>query len=357
MLFIFGLVLLIVGAEILVRGSSKEAMLLGISPVTIGLTIVAFGTSAPEIAVSVFAAAKGESEMAFGNVVGSNICNIFLILGLAALITPLIVNQKLVRVDVPAMIAASVLASFLAWDGLIDRLDGTILTAGLILFLYLTVKTSEREPPEVVKEYKAHLLEIDSSRSRSHLKNWGLVIGGLILLVVGSDWLVDGAIALARVMGMSELVIGLTIVALGTSLPEIATSVVAGLRGERDIAVGNAIGSCIFNLFAVLGIASIIAPDGILSPQSSLDFDLPVMIAASIACLPIFFFGLRISRWEGGIFVAYYAAYIAYTVISATGHKAEDPFVTAMTFFFLPLTFLTLGIVLYFKTHREPTKA
>ena len=338
--FAAGLVFLLAGAEALVRGASRLAARLGVSSLVVGLTVVAFGTSSPELAVAVEAAAGGQAGIAVGNVVGSNIFNVLLVLGLSSLIMPLIVSQQLVRFDVLWMMAVSVLVLLLALDGHLGRVDGLVLVAGLPIYLgFLTVQNRapriDADDPEPASERGAGGWWV----------NVALVLGGLALLVLGSRWLVDGAVAFARSMGVGELVVGLTIVAAGTSLPEVVTSVVAALRGERDIAVGNVVGSNLVNLMGVLGVASLVAPAGIEVSAAVIRFDLPVMIAVAFACLPIFFTGGVISRQEGAVLLAFYVAYTAYLVLAATQHDALPRFSAVMLSFVLPLTLLTLGVV------------
>ncbi len=351
-LFVLGGVLLVGGAELLVRGASRLALAAGITPLVVGLTVVAFGTSAPELAVTVGSAVTGQADVALGNVVGSNIFNILFILGLAALIRPLVVSQQLVRLDVPLLIGTSILVLGMGLDGRIGRVDGALLTAGVVTYTVLLIRGSRRERPEVVDEYD-EAFRAEAFRATPAVTRTGplvdllLVVGGLGLLVLGSRWLVTAAVATAARLGVSELVIGLTIVAAGTSLPEVATSLLAAVRGERDIAVGNAIGSCLFNLLAVLGLGSLVAPGGIGVPAGALTFDLPIMIAVAIAALPVLFTGATISRPEGAVFLGYYAAYTAYLVLAATDHGATAQLALAMGWFVLPLTLLTLlvGVV------------
>jgi cation:H+ antiporter len=346
LLFALGGILLIGGAELLVRGASRLAIAAGISPLVVGLTVVAFGTSSPELAVTVSSAFAGQSDVALGNVVGSNIFNVLFILGVSALITPLLVAQQLVRLDVPLMIGASVLALLLALDGRIGRLDGIILFAGVVAYTAFLIRQSRRETAAVQQEYDEAFGGAERKRS-SPLVNIVLILAGLGLLVLGSQWLVEGAVMAATALGVSELVIGLTVVAAGTSLPEVATSILAAIRGERDIAVGNVVGSNIFNLLAVLGLGSIVAPAGIPVAPGALAFDLPVMIAVAVAALPIFFTGYLIARWEGAVFLGYYLVYTVYLVLDATNHAAVPAFGATMRWFVLPLTALTLLIIAY----------
>lgn len=343
-----GLVLLVIGAELLVRGAARLAAQFGISPLIIGLTVVAFGTSAPEMAVSIQSAWTGKGDIAIGNVVGSNIFNVLFILGLSALIVPLLVSHQLVRLDVPIMIGASFLAFLLAWDGRLSRLDGVLLFATVLGYTALLVIKSRHDKKAMAEAANSLGSEYDiapGSSARSALRDGVLIVAGLALLVLGSDWLVEGAVSLARAIGLSELVIGLTIIAAGTSLPEVATSVLAAIRGERDIAVGNIVGSNIFNLLAVLGLASLVSPQAIPVAANALAFDFPVMIAVAVACLPIFFAGYTISRWEGLLFLGYYVAYTTYLIMSSAERPFAEVFGNAILGYALPLTAITLLVI------------
>lgn len=342
--FIAGLALLIVGAEFLVRGASRLAAAAGVSPLVIGLTVVAYGTSAPELAVSVQSAVAGRADIALGNVVGSNIFNVLFILGISALIAPLIVAQQLIRLDVPIMIGVSLVLFLLALDGSISRLDGLLLTAGAVVYTIFSIRLSRKESAQVKAEYAA-----EYGTSPLKINTWRqvaarvvFILAGLGLLVLGARWLVDSVSLMAKATGVSDLVIGLTIVAAGTSLPEVATSIVAAIRGERDIAVGNVIGSNIYNILAILGVSSLVATDGIKVAPAAETFDIPVMIAASVACLPIFFTGHLIARWEGVLFFGYYVAYTLYLILNAVQHDSLPMFSTAMWMFVIPLTVITM---------------
>lgn len=352
LLLIAGLVLLSIGAELLVRGASRLAAVLGISPLVIGLTVVAFGTSSPEMAVSVESAFSGQADIALGNVVGSNIFNVLFILGLCALILPLRVAQQLLWLDVPLMIGASILLLLIALDGQISRIDGVMLFGGIVAYTIFAITQGRKESAEVSAEYAGEF----SARGGGWSDTWPvqilLIVAGLAMLVLGARWLVDGAVVIAKYFGISELVIGLTVIAAGTSLPEVAASVVASLRGERDIAVGNVVGSNIFNILAVLGLSSLVSPTGINVAPAALTFDIPVMIAVALACAPIFFTGHLIARWEGGIFVAYYCAYMGYVILNAKEHDALPAFSALMLEFVLPITLLTL--VIGYVRHRTP---
>lgn len=341
--FVLGLVLLVVGAEILVRGASRLAAAAGIPPLIIGLTVVAFGTSSPELAVSVQSTLQGQGDIAVGNVVGSNIFNVLFILGLSALIVPLIVNEQLVRLDVPLMIVASLVLYLFTLNGSLARWEGGILFAAIVAYIaYLIVQNNrnaakaqatggemEYRPPQGVMDW---------------VKNLVMIVGGLAMLVYGSDRLVESAVVIAQFFGLSELVIGLTIVAAGTSLPEVATSVIAAVRGERDIAVGNVVGSNLFNILTVLGIAAVVSPTGVPVSAAALTLDIPFMIIVAVACLPIFFTGNTIARWEGALFLAYYVAYTAYLILQVGRPNATPLLVDVVLYFLAPLTVITIGI-------------
>ena len=351
--FVAGLVLLIWGAEVLVRGAARLASAFGISPLVVGLTVVAFATSAPELAVSMRSSWVGSSGLALGNVVGSNIANILLILGVSALAAPLIVHQKLVRLDVPLMIVISFAVLALGLDGSLGRLDGALLATTLVVYVVWTIRASRRETQAVREEYEGEFG--DGATTANVLWNTALVVMGLGMLVLGAYWLVESAKIFAHWLGASELVIGLTVVAIGTSLPELATSVVAALRGQRDIAVGNAIGSNIFNLLSVLGITALVAPNPIAVPAAVRGFDLPFMIAVAVACLPIFFVGHKISRGNGAWFLFYYGAYLTYLVLEQSEHEALPFYDSLMLGFVVPLTLATL--VIYVVRHLRVGQA
>jgi cation:H+ antiporter len=353
LLFAGGIAALIAGASLLVRGASNLAAALGIPPLVIGLTVVAFGTSSPELAVSVQSAWSGQTDIAVGNVVGSNIFNVLFILGLSALIAPLLVAEQLVRKEVPLMIGVSVLLLVLALDGDVSRIEGALLFAAAVAYTVYLIVQARREGAAASADYEKEFGAGASARGRHWILQIAFIVGGLALLVVGSNWLVEGAVRAARLLGLSELVIGLTIVAAGTSLPEVAASIVAALKGERDIAVGNVVGSNLFNILAVLGISSLVSPAGLNVAPALLAFDLPVMIAVAVACLPIFLTGHEIARWEGALFLAYYCLYVAYLVLAATGHALLPLFASAMLLFALPLTALTLAILSYRALRRR----
>ena len=345
--FIVGLTGLVLGAELLVRGATKLALSWRISPLVIGLTVVAFGTSAPEMAVSTGAALSGQTDLALGNVIGSNTFNVLFILGVSALITPLFVHTQLIRQEVPIMVGASLLLLLVAQDGRIGVADSAMLMALMIAYTVFLVRQSRSQPQAAVDEFAAEMPDLGAGRWDSRWPGQvSLIVAGLVLLVAGADALVDAAVHFARSFGISELVIGLTIVAAGTSLPEVAASVTAALKGERDIAVGNVVGSCVFNILACVGLAGLAAAAAgvgdLAVPASALRFDLWVMLAVAVACLPVFISGGEIARWEGGLFLAYYASYVAYLLLAAQQHAALPAFSATMLSFVLPLTVLTL---------------
>ena len=352
LLLSFGFIFLIAGAEALVRGASRMAADLGVSPLVIGLTVVAFGTSSPELAVSIKSALSGQNGIALGNVIGSNIFNILFILGLSALIIPLTVNQQLIRFDVPLMVLLSVIVLLLSLDHNFGHFDGSILLIGLAFYIIILIYKSRKESTVVIEEYE-NRYSLEMSIRHVWIKNAGLIIGGLIMLIFGSRWLVDGAVSFARYLGVSELVVGLTIVAAGTSLPEVVTSVIAAVHRERDIAVGNVVGSNIFNMMGVLGFAGVVAPTGIEVSVAVIGFDLPVMIAVSLICLPIFFTGGVISRLEGALMLGYYVAYTVYLILAATQHDALPVFNTVVLYFIIPLTVIMFILVTLKEIRRR----
>jgi len=340
--FIVGLVALVGGAELLVRGASRLALSFGISPLVIGLTIVAFGTSAPEMTVSVGAVLNGRTELAFGNAIGSNVFNVLGILGLAAIITPLSVHIQLIRQEAPILIGSAILLLVLSLDGSIGGVDALLLSGLLVGYTVFLIVQSRAEPSTPAEQ--------DAGPSSRGVQI-AFVVGGLILLVGGAQALVSAAVDFARAFGVSEVIIGLTIVAVGTSLPEVAASVMAALKGERDIAVGNVVGSCVFNILGVVGLSGLAAAvmpgaAGLLVPAAVLHFDLWIMLAAFVACLPVFLSGREIARWEGVVFLGYYIAYTAYLVMQSQAHDALPAFSLTMLGFVIPLTIVTLVVSL-----------
>lgn len=346
--FAGGLFALVLGANALVRGASKLALSFGISPLVVGLTIVAFGTSAPEMAVSAGAVLDGQNDIAVGNVVGSNIFNVLFILGVSALVAPLLVNLQLIRQEVPIMIGAALLLLVLGLDGDISVYDGALLMALMVGYTIFLIVQSRRESASQATEFDA---ELKPAAPHAWDARWpaqlALIAVGLVLLVVGSDALVSAAVVFAKALGVSDLVIGLTIVAAGTSMPEAATSLAAAFKGERDIAVGNVVGSNTFNILGCLGLSGLISGDaGLTLAPSVLAFDIWVMLAALLACLPVFLSGREIARWEGGVFLAYYVVYVVYLIMASQHHDALSVFSSVMLGFVVPLTIVTLVVSL-----------
>lgn len=356
---VIGLAMLVYGADLLVKGASRLALSLGMSPLLIGLTVVSFGTSAPELAISMFSSFQGVGDLALGNVIGSNLFNTLAILGLTALVTPMVVQQKLLRIEVPFMIIVSLLTWFMSINGLISRWEGGILFTLLICYLVFCGWEAKREDTAVLGEYEAEFGNPDAgNKSQSRVWNSFLLLIGIVLLVAGSRSLVDGAVDIAKALGISELIIGLTIVSIGTSLPELATSIIAAFKGEQDIAVGNIIGSNLFNLLAVLGLTSFISPNGLPASDHVIYFDLIFMMATAIACLPIFFTGHKISRFEGLCFVVFYLAYMIYTILYSQESEFLSLYKTVMFGFFGPLVMMTLVIIAWryhvLNKHNHP---
>ncbi|MDZ7692279.1 MAG: calcium/sodium antiporter [Balneolaceae bacterium] len=256
------------------------------------------------------------------------------------------VSQQLIRLDVPLMIGLSVIVLLFARDQNISQFEGWLLLAGLAGYIGFLIYENRKktETDNKSTDQNPDIVKKDTGKT-----NWPLnivfIVGGLLLLVIGSRWLVDGAVTFAQYLGVSELVIGLTIVAAGTSLPEVVTSLIAAIRGERDIAVGNVVGSNIFNIMGVLGIAGIIAPAGIEVSEAIYHFDMPIMIAVAFACLPIFFTGGTINRWEGALLIGYYVAYTLYLILATTVHVALPMFSAVMLYFVIPITGITIIII------------
>ncbi|WP_223881073.1 calcium/sodium antiporter [Nesterenkonia ebinurensis] len=363
-LLIGGFVLLVLGGEALVRGAASLGKTVGLSSLIIGLTVVAFATSAPELAVSVGAALTGSPGLAVGNVVGSNIANILFVMGLTAIFGALLVKVQLIKADIPIMIGFSVLALVLALDGGFSVLDGILLFALLLVYLVGTIWFARRQKvrgidpqlgvEEVLNEGAGRLTaKLRATALRSTTVDILLVGLGVAMLVLGAQFLVSSATSIASALGVSELIIGLTIVAIGTSLPELATSVIAAVRGERDMAVGNLVGSNIFNIGAVLGLTSMVAPNGVAVEAAAINFDLPVMIAVALVLLPLAFTGQAIARWEGFVMTAMYVAYVVYLILASADHQVLRPFSAAMLWFVLPITALWLAAMAGYELGRR----
>lgn len=329
-----GLVLLIIGAELMVRAAVRLAERLHVRPLIIGLTIVALGSSAPQMAVSLQAALTDNPDIAVGSVVGSGIFNILVTLGLSALIIPLRVSRQLVRLDIPLMIGASLLVFILAWNKDLGRFDGVLLLGALALYLGLLFRQSR------------HSTRPHGARPQDTQQSWLIsvlmILAGLAMLVFAGRLLLGAAVVVATDLGLSERVIGLTVVAVGTSLPELATSLIAALRGQRDIAVGNVIGANLFNLLGVLGLTALLAPTPLSVSPNALDFDLPVMLGVAALCLPVFYSGYRVTRAEGLLLLGMYLVYGLHVVSFTTGMPLAGKLERLMLFYVLPalLTFL-----------------
>lgn len=310
-IFAVGVVILYYGAEGMLHGAVSIATRMGVSQLVIGLTLVAFGTSAPELSLDISAAIKGSTQLAFGDLVGSNISNIGLILGIAAIICPLRINMRLLRAELPIMIAVSLLVLAIAFDGVISRQDGIFMLAAFVLFLGYSYRAARQESARVKAQFKEEAEET-TLLGEPVGKSWLLVLVGLAGLVIGAQLMVYSAVEAAKLLGVSELLIGLTIVAIGTSLPELATSTVAACRGDADIVVGNVIGSNIFNMLLILAVVAIIQPVPV-SPQS-IRVDLPIMIAFAVALVPIMLRGMVITRREGYLLVAGMGGFLAWQI-------------------------------------------
>lgn len=313
--FITGLAVLIVGAELLVSGGSRLALSLGVKPLVLGLTVVAVGTSTPELAVGITASWEGSGSLAVGNIAGTNVVNILFILGLSALLRPLPLHLQTIRLDLPMMIAAAGLMTAFAWDGVLSRLDGSVMLCAAILYTVALVRRAAGESQAVKDEFQ-DMFGDDGRKAgpavaRMRAANAALLAAGILLSVLGAHWLVSGAVDIARRLGASEAFIGLTIVAIGTSGPELVTTMIATIRDERDVAIGNLLGSSIYNIVAILPITCLVAPVGIPVEPRLLLFDIPLMAGVALLCVPVFMTGRRVSRVEGGVFVALYLGYLS----------------------------------------------
>ena len=338
LLFILGLAGLIFGAELFLKAVDQFGLKWGVSPMIMGLTVVAFATGAPELAISLKAAMNDSADLVLGNIIGSNIANILLILGITGLITPLHIKQRIVRIDVPIVIAMSIGLYVLALDGVLSPMDGGILLMGLLtysIFTFLQIRKNKLDISELyVQEEEVEL----ASGVWFYAKNVGILLAGLVLIVQGANWMVGSAVTIAQLLGMSELVVGLTIVSIGTSLPEVATSMSAARRGNADIAVANVLGSNIYNVLLTLGLTIVVAPGVLEVSRKALILDMPFMIAVAVGCVPIFLAGFDLNRKDAFLFLFYYAAYLIYLVLEATGSVYSDWIEKGFFFGVLPLT-------------------
>ncbi|HEU4522857.1 MAG TPA: calcium/sodium antiporter [Thermoanaerobaculia bacterium] len=317
--FVAGLAGLYYGAEWLVRGASRTARSFGVTPVVVGMTVVAFGTSAPELVVSAVAAFRGQSDVAVGNVIGSNIMNIALILGLCAVMVPINVHRSFIRREIPIMIAVALLVPVIAWDGVVSRFEAFLLVLGFIVFTATSIRSAELEPADAQDEYR-DFEEVSGLEPKPGENLWldaGLIVAGILALVVSAHFLVTASVFFARIVGVSELVVGLTVVAIGTSLPELATSIVAARRKEPEIALGNVVGSNICNVLLILGVAAAVRP--ITVAPSLLRFEIPVSIALSIVLVPFIYPRARLGRLSGVILLVSYAVFTYFVIVQARG--------------------------------------
>ncbi len=319
-LCLLGLCVLVVGAELLTRGGSALAARLGVPPIVIGLTVVAVGTSAPELAVSIDAAAQGNGALAVGNIAGTNTVNVLLILGLSAFIRPLGLHVQTLRLDLPVMVIAAIALMVMAMGGHLTQREGLVLVAAGALYTVIVVHQAQRESRAIRAEFqREYATDWNGAQARRQVVANLTALGvGIAVIALGADWFVDGSVALARIWGVSDAFIGLTVVAIGTSSPELVTTILSTLKGERDIAVGNLLGSSVYNIFFILGAACLVTPQGIPVTTELIWIDIPVMALVALVCIPVFLSGRIITRLEGGLFVAAYATYLACLVVGRT---------------------------------------
>lgn len=357
-IFVAGLLALIGGAELFLKAVDHFGLKWGISPIIMGLTVVAFATGAPELAVSIKAATSGSADLVLGNIIGSNIANILLILGITSLIAPLNITKRVVNIDVPIVIGASALLFLLAYDGELNLNDGIILMLGLLaysIFTYFQIrKNRDQGIEEEIFEYGESIDDL-AQGAFFYIKNISFLLAGLALIVLGSDWMVDSAVTIARIFGLSELVIGLTIVSIGTSLPEVATSLSAARKGNADIAVANVMGSNLYNILLTLGLTLIIAPNALSVSMQAISFDLPIMLIVSITCIPIFIAGFDLTRMDGFFFLFYYGSYLTYLVLETLGSPIILYIRETMYWVIIPTTivYMIWRIVVYYKSSKN----
>ncbi|MBN2193390.1 MAG: calcium/sodium antiporter [Polyangiaceae bacterium] len=349
-----GLVILTLGGDLLVRGATRLATLAGVSSLVIGLTVVAYGTSAPELIVSSYAALEGKADIAVGNVAGSNAFNMLFIPGICAVLAPLVTSPQLVRRDVPLMVAATGGFLAVAWDRIVHPIEGLLLLSGAVGYSVYSIVASRREQSAASLRPNAPPAP-PPARARDWVLSGVLVVAGLGALVWGGRLLVDGATSVARMLGVSEAIIALTIVSAGTSLPEVAASVIATLRGERDIAIGNVVGSTIFNILMILGASSAISGSGLAVSSTMQSFDIPLNVVMALAIWSMLATQLRLDRWEGAVLFASYVAYVTYLVLVEIHASALGPFRLVMAYGVLPvLGLLVVGHLAYSLLKRRP---
>ncbi len=336
--FILGLAGLIVGAEFFLRAVDRFGLKWGVSPMVMGLTVVAFATGAPELAISLKAAMNDSADLVLGNIIGSNIANILLILGITGFITPLQIKLRIVRIDVPIVIAMSIVLYLLALDGVLSLTDGIVLLLGLLTYSVFTFLQVRKNKVDISELYGHEEVEL-ATGTLFYVKNIGFLLAGLALIALGANWMVSSAVTIAQLLGMSELVVGLTIVSIGTSLPEVATSMTAARKGNADIAVANVLGSNIYNIMLTLGLTIVVAPGVLEVSRNALMLDMPFMIAVAVGCIPIFLTGFDLDRKDASLFLFYYAAYLIYLILEATGSEYLGWIEKGFFFGILPFTF------------------
>lgn len=320
-IFISGLIIILLGAEFVLSSSSRIAAMMGIRPIIIGLTVVSIGTSMPELAVGITAVSEGYGSLAVGNIAGTNMLNILFILGLSAALKPLPLHQLSIRLDVPVMIGAAVILFLMALDGMISRIEGIFLFLAAIVYVVVLIRMSKKESVSLKKEYEEEYSTkalLNKPGTLAITGNSVLLIAGIGLSVLGANLLVDGSVDIALSLGVSEAIIGLTIVAIGTSAPELATTIMATIKNDRDVAIGNLIGSSISNILVILGLTTIASPHGVDVSKDILWLDLPLAAAVAIACYPVFRSNKMVSRTEGIVFVSLYLVYLSSLILLRT---------------------------------------
>ncbi len=350
--FLIGLAGLLIAGHVLIDGAGKIGRRLGMAPGVIGLTIVAAGTSAPELAVFYQAVRADDTSLAVGSIIGSNIANVLLVVGVVACMGAVKVSQAVVQVDVPVMAAASAALLVMTLDRNLSRLDGVLLVCGIVCFIVWTIRTRSGAEPSAPAASETGEEPTTPPRPNLLIAVASIVIG-VAGLTYAAGFVVTGAEEIALALGVPELIVGLTILALGTSAPEIATSIVAAVRGNRQLALGNAVGSNIFNILLVLGLSSSLS-GGISFGDDAVRLDMPILVAAAVACMPVLLWDHSVDRWEGFVFVALYGAYLVFLALDGTDRLEADPFVIAFAVFVVPLGLLT-GAVVIAKTvaHRR----
>ncbi len=316
---LLGLAMLIAGAEMLVHGAARVSTLLGVSPMVIGLTIVAIGTSTPELAVSISAGLKGSGGLGVGNIAGANVFVMLFVVGVSAVWRPLPLDLQVIKLQLPMIVFAALLMTLLAWDGQLSQIDGGVLLLGGIAYtlalMHLTRIASRAKKREFREEYGPQSVKKTRPKWLVRTVSALLLVVGIALTVIGSDVLVKGAVGIAQWLGVSPSIIGLTIVAFGTSSPELVTTIVATYRNDRDVAVGNIIGSGVYNILAILALACIATPGGLPVDRELLSFDIPLMAGVAIGAIPVFITGKRVSRLEGAAGIVIYLAYLTWLLV------------------------------------------